>query len=191
MSATFICAKTNAQVAPTFPAPITAIFLRPDAIQNTPIFNSMYNPSIRILGVILVNQFSIIDRVVQEPSTGGTIHRVHPLHSRGGKMKIGVPMEPEGETRVAIVPGSMKNCKSGFEVVVEKGAGVAANYSDSEYTEAGASIGDRKDVMSCEIVISIRMPDASELSKGQIIACVVIHSVTQRRFKHALTEVLH
>ena len=82
-------------------------------------------------------------------------------------------MEPEGETRVAIVPGSMKKLqKAGFEVVVEKGAGVAANYSDSEYTEAGASIGDRKDVMSCEIVISIRMPDASELSKGQIVACV-------------------
>ena len=36
-------------------------------------------------------------------------------------MKIGVPMEPEGETRVAIVPGSMKKLmKFGFEVVVEK-----------------------------------------------------------------------
>ena len=88
-------------------------------------------------------------------------------------MKIGVPMEPEGETRVAIVPGSMKKLhKAGFEVVIENGAGVAANYSDSEYTEAGATIGERKDVMSCEIIISIRMPDAGELSKGQIIACV-------------------
>ena len=88
-------------------------------------------------------------------------------------MKIGVPMEPEGETRVAIVPGSMKKLqKAGFEVVVEKGAGNAANYSDSEYTEAGATIGERNDVMACEIVISIRMPDAGELSKGQIIACV-------------------
>ena len=36
-------------------------------------------------------------------------------------MKIGVPMEPEGETRVAIVPGSMKKLqKSGFEVIVER-----------------------------------------------------------------------
>ena len=40
-------------------------------------------------------------------------------------MKIGVPMEPEGETRVAITPMSMKKLlKSGFEVLVEKGAGV-------------------------------------------------------------------
>ncbi|MCH2647479.1 MAG: hypothetical protein MKZ58_03875, partial [Candidatus Poseidoniaceae archaeon] len=88
-------------------------------------------------------------------------------------MKIGVPMEPEGETRVAIVPGSMKKLqKAGFEVVIEKGAGIAANYSDVEYTEAGATVGEREEVMSSEIVISIRMPDAGELSKGQIIACV-------------------
>ena len=82
-------------------------------------------------------------------------------------------MEPEGETRVAIVPGSMKKLqKAGFEVIVEKGAGTAANYSDSEYTDAGASVGSRKDVMACDVVISIRLPETSELSKGQIVACV-------------------
>ena len=32
-------------------------------------------------------------------------------------MKLGVPMEPEGETRVGIVPSSMKKLlKAGFEV---------------------------------------------------------------------------
>ena len=88
-------------------------------------------------------------------------------------MKIGVPMEPEGETRVAIVPGSMKKLmKSGFEVVVQKGAGSSANHSDSEYADAGATIGSREEVLSCEILISIRIPEASELSKGQIVACV-------------------
>ncbi len=88
-------------------------------------------------------------------------------------MKIGVPMEPEGETRVAIVPGSMKKLsKAGFEVVIESGAGLSANYLDSEYEEAGATVADRKSVMECEIIISIRMVDTSELSKGQIIACV-------------------
>ncbi len=88
-------------------------------------------------------------------------------------MKIGVPTEPEGETRVAIVPTSMKKLlKAGFEVVVENGAGVAANYSDKEYTESGATIADRGVVMECDIIISIRLPDISELSKGQIVACV-------------------
>ncbi|MDP6869770.1 MAG: NAD(P) transhydrogenase subunit alpha [Candidatus Poseidoniaceae archaeon] len=88
-------------------------------------------------------------------------------------MKIGVPMEPKGETRVAIVPGSMKKLvKSGFEVIVEHNAGVAANYHDSDYEEAGAKIADRKTVMECEIIISIRMVDVDELSKDQVIACV-------------------
>jgi len=94
-------------------------------------------------------------------------------HMRGDVMKIGVPMEPKGETRVAIVPGSMKKLmKSGFEVIVEKGAGIAANYNDDEYSNAGATISDRATVLSCDILISIRIPDASELSKGQIVACV-------------------
>ena len=82
-------------------------------------------------------------------------------------------MEPDGETRVSIVPGSIKKLqKFGFELVVEKGAGQDANYSDSEYTESGATIGNRSDVMSCEIIISIRMPNTDELSSGQILACV-------------------
>ena len=82
-------------------------------------------------------------------------------------------MEPEGETRVAIVPGSMKKLqKAGFELVIETGAGTLANYSDSEYTDAGATVGTRSDVMACEILISIRLPDIGELSKGQIVACV-------------------
>jgi NAD(P) transhydrogenase subunit alpha len=82
-------------------------------------------------------------------------------------------MEPEGEPRVAIIPGSMKKLiKSGFEVIVEKGAGDGANYSDSDYSEAGATVGSRADVLACEIIIAIRMVDCSELSKGQIIACV-------------------
>ena len=113
------------------------------------------------------------NRVVQEPDNIGPKYRACFEHMRGVIMKIGVPMEPEGETRVAIVPGSMKKLmKSGFEVVVQKGAGINANHSDSEYTDAGATIGSRDDVLSCEILISIRIPDVSELTKGQIVACV-------------------
>ena len=36
-------------------------------------------------------------------------------------MKLGVPKEPKGETRVGIVPSSMKKlAKAGFEVLIEK-----------------------------------------------------------------------
>ena len=51
-------------------------------------------------------------------------------------LKIGVPKEPENENRVAIVPSSMKKlAKAGFEVLIEKGAGVLANYNDSDTTQ--------------------------------------------------------
>ena len=71
-------------------------------------------------------------------------------------MKLGVPMEPEGETRVGIVPTSMKKLlKAGFEVVIEKGAGVEANYHDSAYGDAGDRIGSRKEVLACENIVCI------------------------------------
>ena len=58
-------------------------------------------------------------------------------------MRIGVPREAtDGERRVALVPESVSRLvKSGVEVVVERGAGLAANFPDDQYEKAGASIG--------------------------------------------------
>ena len=48
-------------------------------------------------------------------------------------MLIGIPRESlSGETRVAATPTTVKQLlKLGFEVAVESGAGVAANFSDA------------------------------------------------------------
>ena len=88
-------------------------------------------------------------------------------------MRIGVVKESQGESRVAIVPGSMKKLKkAGFEVIIESGSGVLSNYLDNEYTDAGAEVSTREDALSCPIIISIGLPDISSLNKGQIVACV-------------------
>tara|TARA_Y100000766_G_scaffold44537_1_gene34656 strand:- start:3781 stop:4941 length:1161 start_codon:yes stop_codon:yes gene_type:complete len=88
-------------------------------------------------------------------------------------MKIGVPKEPEGENRVAITPLSMKKLlKAGFEVIVESGAGIASNYLDSDYEQAGAKLGTREQAMACDTIISIRFPGIEGASKGSKIACV-------------------
>ena len=88
-------------------------------------------------------------------------------------MKLGVPMEPEGETRVAITPMSMKKLlKAGFEVLIEKGAGASSNYADSAYEEAGAKVVSRSDALACDTIISIRYPGLDGISKGTRIACV-------------------
>jgi len=88
-------------------------------------------------------------------------------------MKIGVPKEPENESRVAIVPGSMKKLmKAGFEVLVEKGAGVRANYLDSQYEDAGAKLVTRKEVLGCENIICINFPGIEGISAGTNLTCV-------------------
>ena len=59
-------------------------------------------------------------------------------------MKIGIPKEIHpGEKRVATTPeAAEKIIKLGFSVLVESGAGLAANISDEAYKEAGAEIVD-------------------------------------------------
>lgn len=88
-------------------------------------------------------------------------------------MKLGVVKEADGETRVAIVPGSMKKLnKMGFEVLVESGAGQTSHHHDSEYTDAGATVTDRATALSADIVISIGMPELDGMKEGQMVACV-------------------
>ena len=57
-------------------------------------------------------------------------------------MRIGIPKEVhDGEKRVATTPDVTKQLiKLGFEVSVESGAGAGSNFSDSSYTDAGATI---------------------------------------------------
>ncbi|MEC8353682.1 MAG: NAD(P)(+) transhydrogenase (Re/Si-specific) subunit alpha, partial [Candidatus Thermoplasmatota archaeon] len=88
-------------------------------------------------------------------------------------MRLGVPKEPSNETRVAIVPSSMKKLlKSGFDVLVEKGAGISANYSDSDYENAGAKIVSRKEALSCENIICINFPGVDGIGEKTNLACV-------------------
>ena len=88
-------------------------------------------------------------------------------------MKIGVPKEPENESRVAIVPGSMKKLlKAGFEVFVEKGAGTQANYLDKMYEDAGAKLVSRDQALACQNIICINFPGIKGINEGTNLTCV-------------------
>ncbi len=72
-------------------------------------------------------------------------------------MIIGVPKESyPGERRVALVPMVIPTlAKAGFEIIVESGAGVCAEYPDALYTEKGARIvPDRASVFSQADIIT-------------------------------------
>ncbi|NNE10318.1 MAG: Re/Si-specific NAD(P)(+) transhydrogenase subunit alpha [Gemmatimonadetes bacterium] len=89
-------------------------------------------------------------------------------------MKIGVPKETyPNERRVALVPAAVSGLtKAGYEVLVEKGAGIAAGYPDSEYEGKGASlVDDRKSIFSlAEIVTQVRGPGANPAHGNEDIA---------------------
>jgi len=80
---------------------------------------------------------------------------------------IGVPKETAaGEKRVATVPEVVeKLIKLGFKVVVESGAGDAANCSDDTYRAAGAQIvdGAAKLWAESDIVFKVCVPTAEEV----------------------------
>src|ERR671914_1661203 len=79
-------------------------------------------------------------------------------------MKVGVPSETAaGERRVALVPEIVSRLSSsGFEVIVEAGAGEAASFGDEAFREAGAAAGDP---WAAEVLAKVRKPDAAEIER--------------------------
>ena len=77
-------------------------------------------------------------------------------------MKIVVISEMhQGERRVALVPDiAPKLAASGFEVVVEAGAGEQAGFTDDAYREIGVAIeADRQALLStADVVLSVQPP---------------------------------
>jgi H+-translocating NAD(P) transhydrogenase subunit alpha len=87
-------------------------------------------------------------------------------------MRVGVPAESApGEQRVALVPEVVARLvPGGFEVVVERGAGVAASFPDAAYEEASARIG--PDPWDADAVVKVQTPSAEEaarLREGQVL----------------------
>lgn len=79
-------------------------------------------------------------------------------------MLVGIPKEVRAnERRVATTPEVVNQLnKLGFEVAVESGAGISANYTDDAYREAGANVlADTREIWSlADIILKVRAPQA-------------------------------
>jgi alanine dehydrogenase len=87
-----------------------------------------------------------------------------------GKLFIGIPKEIAfQETRVPLVPDAVALiCNNGHRVVVEAGAGKAANFEDSDYSEAGAEIVySPADVYKADVIFKIAPPTYEEIELMQ------------------------
>jgi len=88
-------------------------------------------------------------------------------------MRIAVPKEVKsGEKRVALVPDIIsKLTKAGLEVVIETGAGVAAQYSDKQFSDAGAQVKSTNVITDADVVLSVQPLNPAQmktLKKGAI-----------------------
>ena len=85
-------------------------------------------------------------------------------------MIVGVPRETyPGERRVALVPAVLANlAKAGLQALVESGAGAAAGYPDTEYSDKGAKIAaSRAEVFSQAEIITQVLCDGANDKTGQ------------------------
>jgi NAD(P) transhydrogenase subunit alpha len=90
-------------------------------------------------------------------------------------MKIAVLREAVGETRCAAIPETVRKFIAlGADVGVETGAGEAASIRDSDFEEAGAKVGGRKDVLAgAGIILCINPPEPDSLSGTETGALLI------------------
>ncbi|HTO15991.1 MAG TPA: Re/Si-specific NAD(P)(+) transhydrogenase subunit alpha [Edaphocola sp.] len=83
-------------------------------------------------------------------------------------MKVGIPCEiDKEELRVAATPTTVKRLqKQGFEVIIEDGAGIKANFSNQSYIDAGATIvaSANEIYQQSDIVLKVQAPTDSEIN---------------------------
>src|SRR5450759_2382395 len=110
------------------------------------------------------------DKLTEHSKAGSTYmlpkEEMLEIRRKGKKIKIGIPSDKENvEFRVPLTPQSVELLVSyGHEILIEKEAGKAANYSDEDYRNAGALVmDDRKEIFECDLVLRVSPFDESEI----------------------------
>lgn len=83
-----------------------------------------------------------------------------------GKLSIGIPKETHfQEKRICLSPDAVQVLvANGHQITIESGAGEGANYTDQEYSEAGAQISyNTQEVFSKPIVLKVEPPTQQEI----------------------------
>ena len=108
---------------------------------------------------------------------------------------IGLPKETHfEEKRVCLTPDAVAALTAhGHRVVVETGAGNGSNYSDVEYSEAGAKISsDVKEAFACHIVLKIDPPTIKEIGminpQSILISALQLKTQTKKFFETLATK---
>jgi alanine dehydrogenase len=88
------------------------------------------------------------------------------IRKQKDELYIGIPKETHfEEKRICLTPNAVAALTSnGHRIVVESGAGHGTNFSDKDYSEAGAKISyNPDDVFACNIILKIEPPSLDEI----------------------------
>lgn len=81
-------------------------------------------------------------------------------------LRMAIVAEPEGETRVSASPTTAERLRGlGYDVVVERGAGVASSFPDDAYGKAGATLVDTETAWASDIVLRITPPTKDDVGR--------------------------
>lgn len=107
-----------------------------------------------------------------------------------GELFIGIPKESQyQEKRICLTPDAVNAITAhGHRVLIECGAGEGANFSDLDYTNAGATLSrDTKKVFSCPLVLKVEPPTPAEVQllnpQATIISALQIKTQSKEYFE--------
>ncbi len=107
-----------------------------------------------------------------------------------GELFIGILKENQyQEKRICLTPDAVNALTyNGHRVLMESGAGEGANFSDLDYTNAGAEVTkDTKKVFSCPIILKVEPPTLSEIQmlnpQTTIISALQIKTQSKQYFE--------
>ncbi|PQB06601.1 alanine dehydrogenase [Polaribacter filamentus] len=113
------------------------------------------------------------------------------IKKQKGELFIGLPKETHlGEKRVCLTPDAVTALTShGHRIVIETGAGDGSNYTDKEYSEAGAKISyDVKEAFKCKIVLKVAPPTEEEIEyinpQTILISSLQLKTQTKKYFEN-------
>jgi alanine dehydrogenase len=88
------------------------------------------------------------------------------VERRRKQLTIGLPKEEsKGENRICLTPQSVDVLvNNGHDVMIERGAGLASNYTDKEYSDNGAHIVNGKsEIYQCDVVMQVSPFSTAEI----------------------------
>ena len=111
------------------------------------------------------------------------------------KLTIGIPKETSfQENRISLSPDSVSLLThNGHKIIIENNAGDGANFSDKEYSDAGAEIVfSKEEVYESDVIVKIEPPTKQELKllkKGQqLISAIQLHTRNKDYFNELIKK---